>query len=182
MKLLALERLGGREKGFLLAMACVCLLFVLDLLFVRPMQARLSGLDSEIDLRRKEMEAQAAVLSEEAAVAHEYESVRGMIGLAPSTASAVDEMKGEIDELARKNGVVLQSMEHREGSKSAACQEFLVEIGKCESGFQDLLRFIAAVQDSQGLLRVERVTMAPAIADRVKGSILISKAMIVNEP
>lgn len=177
-----MDRLGGREKVLLLGMACACLLFVMDLLFVRPVQARIARLESGISQKREELKAQAAVLKAEAAVAREYEQVRGMIGSAASPAAAVDEMKGEIDEIARKSGLVLQSMDNREGAKSAACQEFLVEIGKCEAGFQDLLKFISFVQDSQGLLRVERVTVSPVAPDRVKGSILISKSMIIKEP
>lgn len=183
MKLLALERLATREKYLLLGMVVVCVLLAVDFLFVRPVALSIARLENEVTVKKEKIREQRVVLASEAAVAREYESVRGVIGVAASPAAAIDEMKGEIDELARKYGVVLQSMDHREGAKRSACQEFYVEIGKCEAGFQDVLKFLCAVQDSHGLLRVERINLAPAGAgDRVKGAILISKAMIVSEP
>ncbi len=183
MKLLALERLGMRERILLLAMVVVCLSLAVDFLFVRPVGRRMERLENDIRMKSEKIREQHVVLASDADVKREYESLRGVIGVAASPASAIDDMKGEIDELARKYGVVLQSMDHREGAKRSACQEFFVEIGKCEASFQDVLKFLCAVQDSQGLLRVERINLAPAGAgDRVKGAILISKAMIVNEP
>lgn len=183
IQLLALERLGAREKHFLLAMVVVCVLLAVDFLFVRPVMRRIERVEGDVRVAEKLIEGQEVVLASQDAVAREYESVRGVIGVASSPAAAVEEMKGEIDELARRCGVVLQSMDHREGAKRAACQEFFVEVGKCEAGFQDVLKFLCAIQDSPGLLRVERMNLAPVGAgDRVKGSILVSKAMIVKEP
>ena len=183
MRLLALERLGMRERLLLLAMVVVCLALAVDFLFVRPVGRRIESLETAIRVKKQQISAQEAVLASEAAVAREYESLKGAIGVAASPSAVIDGMKGEIDELARKHGVVLQSMDHREGAKHSAYQEFFVEIAKCEAGFEDLLKFLCAVQDSQGLLRVERMNLTPAGADdRVKGSILISKAMIVSEP
>jgi type II secretory pathway component PulM len=183
MKLLALERLGARERYLLLAMVVVCLSLIVDLLFVRPVGRRIDRMETDINVKKQQVSAQLAVLASETTVAQEYESLRGVIGVAQSPSVAIDEMKGEIDELARKHGLVLQSMDHREGAKRSACQEFLVEIAKCEADFQDLLRFLCSVQDAPGLLRVERVNLTPVgVGDRVKGSILISKAMIVSEP
>lgn len=183
MKLLAFERLAVRERILLLGMAVVCLSLAADFFVVRPVARRIARLEAEIGVEKERIREQDVVLASESAVAREYESVRGTIGVSASPASSIDEMKGEIDELAKKHGVVLQSMDHREGAKRAACQEFFVELGKCEAGFQDMLKFLCAVQDSHGLLHVERMNLTPAGAgDRVKGAILISKAMIVSEP
>jgi len=183
VKMLALERIAPRERILLLVMVGACALLLIDFLFVRPVGRRIGLMEAEIGLKQARVGENAAILASAETVAREYESVRGVIGVALSPSAAIDEMKGEIDEIARKNGVVLQSMDHREGLRTAACQELFVEIGKCEAGFQDLLKFLCAVQDSRGLLRIERLSLSPAGAgDRVKGSVLISKAIIVKEP
>lgn len=183
MKMIALDRIAPRERVLLLAMVAICAMLLIDFILIRPIGRRMAKMEAEISLKQERAKEQAVVLASEGAVARDYESVRGVIGVAASPAAAIDEMKGEIDEIARTNGVVLLSMDHREGTRTAACQEFLVEIGKCEAGYQDLLKFLCAIQDSRGLLRVERFSLAPAgTGDRVKGTILISKAMIFSEP
>jgi hypothetical protein len=46
-----------------------------------------------------------------------------------------------------------------------------------------MVGFLCALRDSPGLLRVDRLTLGSAgSTDRVKGSMLISKMMLLAEP
>ena len=180
---ITLDRLGRRERILLLAMFLVFAGAAIDGLLVRPMARRLAVLDAGIQNEESRLAYQDRVLEMRDAVRQRYDAARGLVGVAASPAAAIDELKGEIDDLSRRNNVVLQAMDHREGKTQGVCQEFLVEIGKCEAGFGDMVGFLCALRDSPGLLQVERLTLSPAGSpDRVKGSLLISKVMLLAEP
>jgi hypothetical protein len=178
-----LDRLGARERILLLVMLLVFAGVAVDGLLVRPMARRLAVLDAGIRDEESRLAYQDRVLAARDAVRQRYEAARALVGVAASPAAAIDELKGTIDELARRNSIVLQAMDHREGKPQGPSQEFRVEIGKCEAGLGDMVGFVCALRDSPGLLRVERLTLGPAGSpDRVKGSMLIGKVMLLEEP
>jgi hypothetical protein len=180
---ITLDRLGKRERALLLAMLLVLGGVAVDGLLVRPMARRLAVLDAGIQAEESRLAYQDRVLESREAVRKRYEAARGLVGVASSPAAAIDDLKGEIDELARRHNIVLQAMDHRESKTDGASQEFWVEIGKCEAGVSDMVGLLCALRDSPGLLRVDRLTLGPAgSVDRVKGSMLISKVMLLAEP
>jgi len=180
---ITLERLGRRERLLFLVMTLVLAGAAADWLFVRPMAQRLAELDAGIQAEASRLAYQDRVLASRDAVRQRYESARGLVGVAASPASAIDELKGEIDELARRNNLVLQTMDHREGKAQGVTQEFWVEVGKCEASMGDMVGFLCALRDSPGLLRVERLTLSPAGSpDRVRAALSISKLMLLSEP
>jgi cell division protein FtsL len=180
---ITLDRLGKRERVLLLVMLLVFAGVAVDWLLVRPMARRLAVLDAGIRAEESRLAYQDRVLEAREAVRLRYDAARGLVGVAASQAAAIDDLKGEIDDLARRHNIVLQAMDHRESKPEGASQEFWVEIGKCEAAVGDMVGFLCALRDSPGLLRVDRLTLGSAgSTDRVKGSMLISKMMLLAEP
>ena len=117
-----------------------------------------------------------------AGISKEYKNIKDFLEKAPSSDEAINDMKGEIDELARRAGVMIDSMKHREPQKLDFYEQYFLEIGKFRSDMKSLLKFLHELQISSGMLRVLKLNLTPDKGNAIKGSILITKAMLPPEP
>ena len=177
---LKLDQLGPRERiGLGIAVFCILALLI-DRLVVASLLTRFRELDVQIVEAAGNVAYNRRVMKQRDEVAREYETVKGMLGETSSPAATIDAMKGEIDDLARKAGVVLFSMEHRDPEKEEFYQTFLVEVGNFEADMQSLLGFLHELRNRQGMLRVSRLSVGPKKGtELVRGSILITKVMML---
>lgn len=178
MAWLKLERLGWRERaGLSLAVACI-VVFAADRLVVQPVLQRLRDLEDEIRREELGLAYNVRVLASEQRVAGQYDNVRDLLGSAPSTAQAIDEMKGQIDGLLSDAGVTLRAMEDRRTEGLTVCDEYSVDV-KFEAATKSLIRFLYELPRLPGTLRVSKLQIAAGREPgMVEGSMLISKLVI----
>jgi type II secretory pathway component PulM len=177
MNWLKLDRLGPREKiGLTLAgVAVVCL--VLERLVVESVVRRMRQIDSDAARELSNLQYCRSVAQEGSAVADEYAKVHGLLRVA--TPTAVDDLKGAIDDLAKRRNITLVSMQAMEPRKSEFSEEYSVDIGKFGAKMTDLLQFLNDLNTATGMLRVARLTLNPEKeSGQVSGSMLITEAML----
>jgi hypothetical protein len=175
-----IAKMTGRERGgVLLAIACAAA-FVLDLLVVHPILRESKQLGEQISSLEKQLLNCRSVVLTRPHWEKEYAAVGGVLKSAHSQLEEIANMKGEVDELARKTGILVSSMEHKEPrSNKEYYDEYFVELGKFDADRGAFLAFLDELQKSPSLLRVSRLSITPATtADRIKGSITISKVML----
>lgn len=174
-----LDKLGIREKiGLGVAVFCVFAL-VVEKLVVQSLAAKYRAWEAEI----KALEVTVAIdrqdLQSRDAVTREYEGLGDVLGTVTSQDEAITGLKGEIDDVARRTGVSLQSMEHREPVKMGWGEEYAVVVGSFEADIKNLLTFLYELQKSPGMLRVNKLTVNPGKnKGAVKGAMSITKVMV----
>jgi hypothetical protein len=177
-----MERLGVRERiGLSIAGLCVAALLV-DVAVVGPLGHQIDALEDGIaDVQRK-LDYNRDVLRLEAPVREEYERVRGLIGSADSKSRASDALTATVDALARTSRIDCPLMGPRAPLEKPFYDEFVVEVGKFEGPVSGLLSFLHAVSREPGLLRVVAFSVSPdKVVDTVKGSLVVTKVMSVDE-
>jgi hypothetical protein len=174
-----LAKLSYREKAGIALATLAFFIVLLDHFVVGAVVEASRRFDQDAASELKRLAYSRAVLATEADVRSEYDGISGLLSRSSSPAEAVADLKGEIDEMARRTGLVLAAMEHREPKHAGAYDVYTVEIGKFESDMKSLIRFLYEVQNSAGLLRVSKLSLTPGTAaDQVKGSVLITKVML----
>lgn len=178
-----LKKLGTREKLGLLLAAAVMLLLVLDRLLISTVVRQYRELDHQIVVETRNARLNQEAINMEADVYRRYRQVADLVQRVESPAVGIDAMKGQIDDLAARTGVILISREHRKPEEvphAPNYQHFHVDIREFEATETNLVAFLRMVLEAPGLLRVERMNLLP---DRnrglVKGSMLVSKVMML---
>lgn len=176
-----LDNLGVREKAFIVAAGICLFVLLVDGLVVQPVFRRLQALRASIDSVSVSLAYDRAVLLQEPQVLERYEGMKGLLGEATAPPDVmVSDMKGKIDEIARRVGLLVVSMEHREPRKTEHYGEYYVEVGEFEAPSESLFRFLHAVRSSPGMLRTVKLTVLPHKDEgSVKGAMLIAKTMAV---
>ncbi len=112
-----------------------------------------------------------------------YREVADLVHKVASPSLGIDAVKGQIDDLASKAGVILISQDHRKPVSAEHYQEYFIDILEFEAPETNLVAFLRMIPAAPGLLRVERLNLVP---DRkrhvVKGSMLLSKVMMLAPP
>ena len=176
-----LARLSVRERNWMLIAGVFVTLVVVDLLIVNPVLREIDRLSAEIEKEQRALAYTQGVKAWHAGVEQQFARAAGKLSKAVSTSEDIAEFKGEIDELARKHGLLISSMEHREPRPFAAHDEYLVAIGKFESPRRALMEFLVDLQKCPGLLRVSNMSLTSGASDeQVKGSLLITKLKLKN--
>jgi len=176
-----LAKLRSREKiALAVGLLIVAAVFV-DRLVVQQVVDSVKRLGNELAIQKQNLGLQLRVLSSKDEIDAEYERLREVVLEAESQAVAIDEMKGQIDELARESRIRLDSWEERtprQVNDTLPFEEYSVAIRQFEATEQDLLRFLHEVCILPGLFRVDEFKFTP---DRdtgvIKGSMLITKVM-----
>jgi hypothetical protein len=115
------------------------------------------------------------------AVTKAYEGIGDVLAKVSSKDEAIADMKGEIDDLARRTGISLQSMEHKEPTPTdmGYGETYCVVIGAFEADIGNLLTFLFELQKASGMLRVNKLTISPGTSKGlVKGAMTITKVML----
>ncbi len=179
MAFLKLDKFGARERwGLGLALVFVLVLMV-DRLVVGMVAERVSAVEEQAATDSKELDYSHGVLKSKGPIEAEYGRIEALLRSGLSDSEVIDEIKGEIDDLARGAGVDLVSMEHRAPVPSPGFTEYVIEIRKLEASMESLLSFLHQVWQTPGMMRVRKVTIVPGADDeRVEGTVVISKIMI----
>ena len=174
-----LDKLATREKVGL-ALAAVCLFaLIVKMLVVQAVVEKCRGWDLDIRTMEVNVANNRKDLLSKDLVTREYEAVRDLLGGAPSRAAAIAEMKGEVDDLARRTGISIQAMEHKEPVKAEETEEYAVVIGSFEADLKNLLTFLYELQKAPGMLRVNKLNVSPGKSKgAVKGAMAITKVML----
>jgi len=175
-----LEKLGIRERAALVV-AVVALLAVLgDRLVVQAFDDALEAVHTRHETQRKRLNYSRVVMERDEDVSAAYREVADLVDEGTAPAVDIDKMKGEIDDLARKSGLVLVSMKHREPRSERHYDVYAVDIGGFEGTMNNLLRFLNAVQrnDAPGLLRVDNLSVTDGREEgTIRGSMTITKVL-----
>ena len=176
MILAKLNELRTREKILLVVGLVVVLGLVVDQFVVKAVMRYLDELDRDIRIVQEDLLYNLRVLNSREQVEPEYRNVRGLLVDRAPDAEQIDRMKGEIDEIARRTGLVIVSMEHRQPRVEPYCKEYVLDIGSFEGSMPAVLSFLDAVRNASGLTRVEDLNLAPARElDEVNGSMTVTK-------
>ena len=184
MALLKLDKLGARERWGLGIALVVVLVLLVDRLVVDMVANRIQSVRAQAVAEAKELDYNRRVLQTRGPIEAEYGRIEGLLASGLSDSEAIDEIKGEIDDLARETGVSLVSMEHRAPSgDTAGYREYVIEVRKFEGSMQSLLAFLHKVWETPGMMRARKVTVTPGSEEgMLQGSAVISKLLIGSGP
>lgn len=171
-----LDKLSAREKAGLFVAVLAIVAVLADWLVVRPMFKTLQTLDDKAVISQRELLLSDGALRMEGGVATAYVAVSEQL----DDASSVADLREQIGELAKKNGIELPSMEDQAPIKGAGvCVDYPVEVTKVETDVASLLRFMHAVNAAPGLLRVSKVSLTPSKEPkRLQCSMTITKTVL----
>lgn len=183
MKAYKLENLtGGAWVGVAVAALIVLVLLAWQLL-ARPIQRRVDDYQAQIAEKDRTLVYNYSMSKFIKVMAKEYSGAVSRVQTAASEAEAISQMKGSIDELARRCGVKVTVMEHNAPVVTDAYSTYVVNIGRFESDMRQLQAFLQAVWQAPGLLRVDRIVLGSGpTPETVRGSITISKIMLNAPP
>ena len=176
-----LEKLGFREKAFLVVGILMLLAVLADRLVLRAVADTLREMKASTETARDNLVYNRTVLKCEQDVDKVYVGVNDKLGHVTTPAADIDVMKGEIDDLARRTGLVLTSMKHREPRKWPFYVEYSVDVGGFEGNMDNMLKFLDAMQKSDlpGLMRVTHLSVSSAGDEgSIKGAMTITKVML----
>jgi hypothetical protein len=173
-----LQKLGSRER-VALALAGLCVgVLLLDRLAVAPLFAQLRVFEEGIRQVDGAIRYNRSVLRQAATVAAEYRKVEGLTGKALKPDEVIDRMKARIDELSKQAGLTISSMEQREPRHEKFHDIYQIEIGSFEAKVPRLIQFLCDLEAAPGLLRVTRLNFENATGERVRGSCVITMAVV----
>jgi len=176
VNLAKLEKLSFREKAGLFASLAFLFVAAVDNFVARPILRTLHDLDERILRERTQVEVNRGSLRWEKETAQLFDRIRDQLGSAASPAEAIAAMKGQIDTLARQDGIAIQKLDHREPRPHPGWEEYTVDIGSFEADVRNVLRFLQDIWQAPGMLRVVRLSLAPGAGqDMAKGSMSITE-------
>lgn len=181
MILAKLEKLGGREKAFLVVAVLMAIAVLADRLVIKIIVEDLREMRAAIGTERDNLAYNNVVMECEEDIKSVYANVKDNLGRMTTPAADIDVMKGEIDDIARKSGLVVRSMKHREPRALPHYSEYIVDIGDFEGNMESMLTFLDSVQNSviPGLLSVVHLTVGVGReGDTIKGAMTITKVMV----
>ncbi len=174
-------QLPPREQvGLSLACAAVLLLSA-DHFVVKPVFAELKRMDVSIAEKEKKVEGHLKTLRYKESIETQYEQVKNLVGISSSGQEAID-FKGRIDDMAPQSGISIKSRKLLPPTPTDFLVTYSLQIGGFEAEMAALINFLHQVQETPGLLRVQRLTVtSQSENDSVKGTLTISKAMTLAD-
>lgn len=176
-----LQKLGVREK-VLMVMACIMIIgLIIDYGVVQPVIVQCDEMDDAVVQARLELRVYRDYLRMRQNIDKEYESNQGLLSESTEVSQDIDQLKGEVDQIAEGAGLTYDSMSHSDPVQmpESHYMEYLVTIGKYQTDMPNLLTFLRNIHQTPGMLRVTRLNVKPVKgSDKITGSIVISKVMI----
>ncbi len=182
-----LDKLSTRDKIFIVVAIGMLIALAVDHFVVQRVIDSAKNTERLIESELKNLDYNNMVIGCCDGVEENYLAISGKLGKITSQDSDIDIMKGEIDDLARKSGLLVTSMKNREPKKTSKAihyTEYVVDIGGFEGDEGSLLKFLDAIQHSDipGLLRVTHLNVGIGRqANTIRGSMTITKVMIMRE-
>ena len=178
---LRLSALPLREQALLTLACCFLVALAADRLVVSPMLGELARLDTEYRVNEENLKRNLLVLQLDEPVSAAYAGVRDAIGESGPPAETIEQFKATLDELARRTGVSLRAMQHRDPEpQSEFLVTYILDISEFTGEVVNLIAFFRALHEAPGMLRVSRLRiMSDTESTVVTGSMLITKVMTV---
>ena len=173
------KNLSNREKaGLVLATICLFLVAV-NYGVVNPLMAYLKEIKEQIKNEKRKIEISNSVIAQESAVDSKFVEAQSKILRVSSYDEATDEMKGHIDDIARRTGLIINAMDHKPAVEKEGIGVCMVEVSQFESDIKGLLQFLHEIRVAEGLLNVEKLIFSvDKEKSTLKGSILISRIVL----
>ncbi|MDD4869648.1 MAG: hypothetical protein PHR77_03740 [Kiritimatiellae bacterium] len=180
-----LDKLAPREKLALVFALVFAICYLMDQFVIRSFVRRLKEIDGRIEQAKIIRNDNLFLLAREKELKAEYDRISNAIARAASSSEAMAVMKGEVYDIAKKTGLMINAMDQKEpkDSKSSArsYEEYIVEISKFDAETKNLISFLYRMDMSPGMTRVLKLNTNPGkTKDSVTGSLLLSKVMIVE--
>ncbi len=178
-----IEKLGTRERlGLFLAGLCLFTVLV-DRLVIQAVVDKLAELDVEIEKKENELRYSRGVLRGSESITKEYEVISQLALRATSSAKTMimDELMGQIYNLAIQAGMINPSTKHHEPVETKSYMEYSVEVVGFQADMPDLIKFLHSVQAEPGLMTVSWLTLGPGKDKQVAGSMLLSKVVMLEK-
>ncbi len=176
------DKLDRRKKTCVIALVAVAAVLLADRLVVRYVAGRIADMRAGIEAEQSERLDNSLALSDWRAGSGEsaFQSVRETIGVAEASSGDIAIIKDEIDELARLNGVSIDSLEHREPAFGDGYVEYIIIIGH-RSSMEKLVSLIQEIHSMPGMSRVVRLNIAPdKDGGVVRGNMTVSRLMLAG--
>lgn len=177
-----LNTLNLREKFLLLAGGFAILVLVVDNLIYRPVAARCRDMDLAIREQSEVAMVDQQDLATGPAIEALYQQMRTRLGQPMPPSEAIDQMKGEIDRLAREANVRLLTIRHLEPKRMPAFMLYTVDIAGFEGPEEALVRFLHSLRAGNGTYKVAKLSISPDDAGKeVRGSMSITRVLPLPE-
>jgi Type II secretion system (T2SS), protein M subtype b len=149
------------------------------LLALGPIRHTFRELDVQVLDQEKKLAYNLGVLSPKPreAVEKDFNRFGSLIKMKGSSEEEKSSMLSEVDKLAGQNKIALSATKPLDIKPLRDCEMYAVEI-EIEATMAQLLGFVYAVETSEQLLRVDRLTLdakAGKGADSLRGTLVISK-------
>jgi len=174
-----LDKLSRREKIGAFVGAAFLLAVFLDNLVIKPINARVKVLSTEIKAGEAQLSRYLRNLSRKDGVLEEYQKYIKYVKRGGSDEEETAKILGEIETLARKSNLTLADMKPRMPRAIGFYKEYTVEI-ETEGDMSSFIQFLYQLNNSTQLLRAEKVRLYPKKKGLavIKGVILVTKILI----
>lgn len=164
------KKLNQRERGLAIAAGVVALLFTVERIGLEPLFHVLTQTSEQKKQLELTLKQSLRTLSQKEQVLRElelYESyfAKTSAGTEKERQMAVAEslFEFEVEEMARRHGVVVAGLTPKEVRETGLAQEYRVEI-HTESTQKGLVQFLYALQSTKGILYPEKLKITTAKA------------------
>lgn len=173
-----LSQLPLRERlGLLISIAFVVSLLT-DAFVIKPALHYIDDLDAQISARQSEIRESRGVIQYADSVEQQYSMVKDLLGVTGPESETIEAFKNELDELAIRHGVQLRSMRHLSPDETDYLLTYIVEVGDYEAEMASLLRFLYAVNEAPGLMRIRSMSIESRSTDSVvSGTLSVTRVM-----
>lgn len=184
MSAVNLDKISDREKSWILVALFCVIAVMLDYLVVSPVIEKFKVLDARIAKEEFALNKNQSVMQHRKTVEVEYAAVKGQFEEFSVSAKAIEGMKGQIQDVASRNQLVIISSEDREPSEGKYCDEYGFELKQFKTTVSQLLDLLYELHKTPGMLQVDRLTLnrpSQEAGRQLEGSMLITKKMIRGE-
>jgi len=176
-----LERLTVREQRLAIATVFCLAAWLLYALIVKPLMSDWEQLDLEIRTKTEQTALLKAILEKEEQVNADFEQYRELLAQQSSDEVVRNELMQDINTISARSN--LKAPVIREGSTESHkfYKRYFVDLD-IEGSVVNLARFLANLQESTKLFRVESLTITRKFGPVLQGRMEISKILVPGTP
>lgn len=168
-------RFTKREIQIFYVCLFLFLLFILDRLVFRHLATRLSALRQEIQVTETKLARGLRSQRQKDVIVKEYKTFENYLKLKGSDEENVSAILREIEKLSREAGISLSDIKPKSSNSRVLYSEYTVEV-RTDASLRDLINFLYRLNDSNLLLRVDKLsaTLADEKSDLLKIILVLS--------
>lgn len=175
-----LERLTGREKTILYALAVLITLFLIYNFMIEPFFKKWNNIGLETKLVRVKLQKAISIIKDKNEIDKEYDLYAVKLKPRGSNEQETTFILNELEILARTSNLKIVNMRPKPPKDRDYYKRFIVNI-ETESNMRSLMMFIYKVRNSEQLLKIDRLRLHTKSAEEgllIKASMVISKITI----